>query len=321
VLTMVVRRLLLAVPTTLGVCTVLFFALHAAPGSPADRFVDPEMGVDLRETMERKFGLDRPLGVQYVKWIGAIVRLDFGYSFFEQRPVLQVLADAMPNTLLLCGVSLALVFGLGVLVGVAAGVGHRSRWGVLLDLPVMVLYAIPGFLVALALLLVFAYHWPLLPASGPYGIDYHDLSAAGRLLERVRYLLLPALALSLAPAAGVARYVRTAMIEALAQPHVRAARARGLSEMRIVVHHALRNALLPLVTLLGLYLPFLLSGTVLIESVFGWPGMGKLIVDAIGSQDFPVVLGNAVLYTFAVIGGNLLADVLYMVVDPRTRRS
>jgi len=318
---MVVRRLLIAVPTTLGVVTVLFFALHLAPGSPADRFVDPEMGIDLRETMERKLGLDQPLGVQYVKWLGAMTRLDFGYSFFEQRPVLQVLADALPNTLLLCGVALVLVFGLGIAAGVASAVAHRSRWGVVLDLPVMVLYAVPGFLLALLLLLLFAYHWPLLPASGPHGIDYHDLPAMDRIWERLRHLLLPAIALSVAPAAGVARYVRTAMLEALAQPYVRAARARGLSETRVVVRHALRNALLPLVTLLGLYLPFLLGGTVLIESVFGWPGMGKLIVDAIGSQDFPVVLGNAVLYTFAVIGGNLLADLLYLVVDPRTRRS
>ena len=318
-LSYVLRRLGLAVPTTLGVCTVLFAALHLAPGNAADHFTDPEWPYDVREAIERNLGLDQPLPVQYGKWLGAMARLDFGRSFSRHRPVLEVLTDAMPFTLALCGTSLLLVFALGIPVGVLSASRRGTRGEAVVHGGCLVVYAVPSFLLALLLLLVFAHQLPWLPASGPQGTDYHLLSPAAQVWDRLVHMVLPVLALTLAPAAGVARYTRASMLEVLEQPFVRAARARGLDERRVVVRHALRNALLPLVTLLGLYLPFLLAGSVLVESVFAWPGMGKLIVDAIGARDLPLVLGNAVLYTFAVIGGNLLADVLYAAADPRVR--
>ncbi len=313
------RRLLLAVPTTLGVCTVLFVALHLAPGSAADHYTDPEMPYDVREAIEHNLGLDEPLPVQYGKWLGAMLRLDFGRSFSRHRPVLEVLTGAMPFTLALCGTSLVLVFALGIPVGVFSASRRGTRGEAVVTGGCLLVYAVPSFLFALILLMVFAHQIPWLPASGPQSIDHHMLSPAGRLWDRCLHMVLPVLALTLAPAAGVARYTRAAVLEVMGQPFVRAARARGLDEGRVVVRHALRNALMPLVTLLGLYLPFLLAGSVLVESVFAWPGMGKLIIDAIGARDLPLVLGNAVLYTFAVIGGNLLADVMYAAVDPRVR--
>ena len=319
-LTFVARRLLLAVPTTLGVCTLLFFALHAAPGNPADHFVDPDMQVDLRQVMEHNLGLDRPLGVQYFRWIGAMLRLDFGYSFFEQRPVLHVLADALPNTLLLCGLAFVVIFGVGVFLGTLTAGWRGTALEAALTTASLVVYAVPGFILALLLVLVFAYWWPVFPSSGVVAVDHEFRSVLARFWDHLAHLVLPVIALSAAPAAGVARYTRASMLEVLGQDHVRAARSRGISGTRLLLRHGLRNALLPLITLLGLYLPFLLSGTVLIESVFAYPGMGKLTVDSILSQDFPVVLGNSVIYTFAVIGGNLCADVLYAFADPRTRQ-
>ncbi len=313
------RRLLLAIPTTLGVCTLLFFALHAAPGDPADRFLDPSSPTDIREAMSHTLGLDQPLGVQYLRWLGALLRLDFGHSFHQGRPVLTILLEAMPNTLVLCGTALVLMFGLGTLLGVVSALRRGSALDGALTLGSLVVYSVPGFWLAMMLILLLAYAFPIFPASSVTSIGHESLGVGGQLWDRILHLVLPAIALGVAPAAGVARYVRAAMIEALEQDFVRAARARGLGATRVVLLHALRNAALPLVTLLGLYLPFLFGGSVLIESVFGWPGMGRLIVDAIRQQDFPVVLGNAVLYTFAVIGGNLLADLLYAAVDPRTR--
>ncbi len=318
-LTYIVRRLLLAIPTTLGVCTLLFFALHAAPGSPADHFINPDMPPEIRDTMERNLGLDQPLVVQYFKWLGSMAQLDFGRSFFQQRPVLEILLEAMPNTLVLCGFSLLLIFGLGITLGVVSAVWRGSVWETISTVVSLLLYSMPGFWLALMLLLLLAYKFPIFPSSGASGIMASNLSGAGQLWDRLMHLVLPSLALGVAPAAGVARYMRASMLEVLSQEYIRGARARGLSEARVVGRHALRNAMLPIVTLLGLYLPFLLSGAVLIETIFGWPGMGQLIFNAIRQQDFPIVLGNTVLFTFAVIGGNLLADVLYAFVDPRIR--
>ena len=313
------RRLLLAVPTVLGVCTLLFFALHAAPGDPAVRFLDPRFPTDVRDAMSHNLGLDRPLGIQYVRWLGALIRLDFGHSFDQGRPVLVILGEAIPNTLVLCATALVLVFTLGIALGVVSALRRGTALDTGLTLGSLALYSVPGFWLALMLIMVFAYVLPVLPATGVVSWDHDLMPWYGRLWDRVSHLILPAIALGVAPAAGVARYVRAAMIEALAQDYVRAARARGLSPARVVLGHALRNAALPLVTLLGLYLPFLLGGSVLVETIFAWPGMGALMYGAIDGQDFPVVLGCGVLYTLAVVAGNLLADLLYAAVDPRVR--
>ncbi len=315
----VTRRTLLALPATLGVCTVLFFALHAAPGSPEDHFIHPDFPPDVADHMRHNLGLDQPLPVQYGKWLVSLLRLDFGHSFFQQRPVLEILGEALPNTLVLCGVSLVLIFALGVLAGVISAVWRGTLVDAVVTVGTLVLYSVPAFWLALMLVLLLAYRFPLLPATGMTGVGAEYLAPGAQLWDRLLHLILPAVALGVAPAAGVARYVRASMLEALGQDYVRTARAKGLSEARVVLVHALRNAMLPMVTLLGLYVPFLFSGSVLIETIFAWPGMGQLIVRSIENQDFPVVLGNAVLFTFAVIGGNLLADVLYALVDPRIR--
>ncbi len=320
-LTTIVRRLLLAVPTAWGVCTILFFALHLAPGSPADHFISPDMPPDIRDLMEHNLGLDRPVLVQYGRWLGAMARLDFGRSFFQQRPVLEILLEVVPNTLVLTGVSLLAIFGLGVPLGVLSAVRRGTFWDGAVTVVSLVLYSVPAFWLALMLILGLAYLFPILPSSGMTSTGYEFMGPGEQLWDRVRHLVLPALALGVAPAAGVARYMRSSMLEVLGSDHVLGARARGLSGTRVVLRHALRNAMLPIVTLIGLSLPFLFSGAVLVETIFGWPGMGQLIVAAIFQQDFPVVLGNTVLFTFVVIGSNLLADLVYAWVDPRVRLS
>jgi len=318
-LTYIARRLLLTIPAMLGVCTLLFFALHAAPGSPEDHFIHPDFPPDIADTMRENLGLDQPVVVQYGKWLGALLRLDFGRSFFQQRPVLEILGEAVPNTVALCGVSLVLIFGLGIFAGVVSAVWRGKLLDGVITVGTLLLYSIPGFWLALMLVLLLAYKFPILPATGMTSTGAEYMTTGAQLWDRLLHLILPAVALGVAPAAAVARYVRASMLDVLGQDYIRTARAKGLSESRVVLGHALRNAMLPMVTLLGLYVPFLFSGSVLIETIFGWPGMGQLIVRSIQQQDFPVVLGNAVLFTFAVIGGNLLADLLYAFVDPRIR--
>jgi len=314
------RRVGAALLTVLAVVTLVFFAIHLAPGTPflpsGDRPLDPAVEAGLRA----RFGLDRPLGAQYVSYLGALARGDLGESFSQQRPVGEALAQALPNTLALAGSALAVDFVLGTLLGVlmAARAGRRSdRW---LGAVTLVVYALPTFWLGLLLLLAFGQwlHW--LPVGGVTDpVLYGALGFGGRMADRLRHLLLPALSLGLVGAAGTARFQRAAMLDALGQGFVRTARAGGLSERR-VLGHALRNALLPSITLLGLALPFLLTGSVVVETVFAWPGMGKLAADAIASRDYPVVLAATLVAAVLVVSGSLLADLLYAAADPRIRR-
>jgi len=314
------RRVGAALVTVLAVVTLVFFAIHLAPGTPflpsGDRPLDPAVEAGLRA----RFGLDRPLGAQYVSYLGALARGDLGESFSQQRPVGEALAQALPNTLALAGSALAIDFVLGTLLGVlmAARAGRRSdRW---LGAVTLVVYALPTFWLGLLLLLAFGQwlHW--LPVGGVTDpVLYGALGFGGRMADRLRHLLLPALSLGLVGAAGTARFQRAAMLDALGQGFVRTARAGGLSERR-VLGHALRSALLPSITLLGLALPFLLTGSVVVETVFAWPGMGKLAADAIASRDYPVVLAATLVAAMLVVSGSLLADLLYAAADPRIRR-
>ena len=316
------RRMAAALAIVFAVVTLSFFAIHAAPGTPflpdGDRPMDPVTVAALRS----RFGLDQPLPVQYTQYLAALARGDLGESFSQQRAVSRALADAIPNTVLLAGTALAIDFLLGLAIGVVQAARARSRLDTALTSATLILYSLPTFWLGLVLLLLFGQwlHW--FPVGGISDPVFHEaLSPGGRLFDRLRHLALPALTLGLVGAAGTARFQRTAMLEALGQPFVRTARAKGLGEMRVLLGHALRNALLPFITLFGLALPFLLTGSVVVETVFAWPGMGKLAADAIASRDYPVVLAAALVASVLVVAGNLLADLLYAAADPRVREA
>ena len=317
------RRLLQAVPLLLGIVTLLFFLLHLAPGDPASAFANPNVGPEVIEQMRRNFGLDRPLGEQYLRWLGAFLTGDFGYSFSQFRPVRQVISDALPATLLLGGVSLVLIFGVGVAVGVVQAVRQYSPLDHGLTFGTLFIYSMPTFWLGLMLVLAFAS--PVvpealrLPLSGMTSLDFERLSPVGKAADLALHLVLPSISLGLASAAAVARYARGAMLEVVRQDYIRTARAKGLSERTVILKHALRNALLPVVSLLGLFLPILFGGAVVIEVVFSWPGMGRLLYDSVLARDYPVVLAATFLFGVLVILGNLAADLLYAAIDPRIR--
>lgn len=310
------RRAAAALAILLAVVTLVFFAIHLAPGTPflpeSDRPLNPAVEARLRT----QFGLDAPLPAQYARYLGALARGDLGESFRQQRPVAAALADAIPNTLLLALAAMLVDFG----VGIALGVFQAARAGRLADTALtgasLALYSLPTFWLGLILLLVLAQwlHW--FPAGG-----VTDPVLGGSLGDRLHHLALPALALGLVGAAGTARFQREAMLRALGQPYVRTARASGATEARVRRHHALRNAILPAITLLGLSLPFLLTGSVVVETVFAWPGMGKLAADAINARDYPVVMATTLAATLLVIAGSLAADLLHAAADPRSRRA
>jgi peptide/nickel transport system permease protein len=315
-----------AVPIVLGIATLVFFVSDLAPGDPATVMIRPGMSEQVVRQIRTNFGLDQPVGARYVKWMGSLLHGDMGQSFTHGRPVRDVLMSAVPATLLLSGTALLLSFLLGIAAGVLQAMRQNGPVDSGLNVTLLFFYSMPSFWLALMLILVFSYaasnlwHWPFwFPASGMQSADYDLLSLGGRIQDRAVHLVLPVLSLTLVLTAGVARFVRSSMLEVVRQDYVRTARAKGLSERAVMLRHALRNALLPVVTLLGLHLPILFSGTVFIEEVFAWPGMGRLMVGAIHAQDYPLVMGGSILFALIVVAGNLVADILYAVVDPRVR--
>jgi peptide/nickel transport system permease protein len=321
-----VRRLLGAIPLVLGIATIIFFVVNLAPGDPVSLYTSPTVSAAAQEQMRVNLGLDQPVHVRYGRWMLAMARGDFGVSFSRGQPVADVVRQILPNTLVLSAAALSLAFVAGILLGVLQAVRQNSWADSILSVVALFFYSMPSFWLALMLILVFslgarnAWDWPIwFPASGMTSVDHAFLSPWGQIRDRAMHLVLPAASLALVLAAGVARYTRGSMLEVIRQDYVRTARAKGLSEGKVIFKHALRNALIPVITLLGLYLPFLFSGTVFIETVFAWPGMGKLVVDAILARDYPVVMAGAFIFAVMVVIGNLVADVLYSVVDPRIR--
>lgn len=313
------RRCAAALAIVFAVVTLTFVLVQLAPGTP---FISPDhpMDPEVVARLDTLFGLDQPLAVRYVKYLDAVVRGELGESFSQRRPVADALADVMPNTLVLGAAALCVDFVLGLLLGVYQATHRGQRRDAWLSGVTLFLYSLPTFWLGLLLLLLFGQwlHW--LPVAGTSDPALHAaLPWAGKLIDRLRHLALPALTLGLVGAAGTARYQRAAMLETLHQEFVRTARAKGVGERRVIWRHALRNALLPMITLFGLSLPFLLTGAVLIESIFSWPGMGRLAVTAIYQRDYPLVTATAMVAAAMVAAGSLAADLLYAWADPRIR--
>jgi peptide/nickel transport system permease protein len=317
----IVRRVLLAVPLLWALATITFFIVRLAPGDPLAMYYNPEIDPSVMEAVRERLGLDQPIHIQYVKWLGALAQGELGVSFKHHRPVAEILAETLPNTLLLAGLALALDLGLGVLLGVLAATRQYSFVDHFTSLLALFLYSMPGFWLGLMLIILFAMKLGWLPASQMESVDAEFLPAVPRFLDRAAHLVMPVFVLGIASAASVARYMRGSLLEVIRQDYVRTARAKGLPERKVIFGHALRNALLPIITLVGLYIPFLISGAVVTETIFAWPGMGRLTIDAIFSRDYPVVMAANLLAGVMVIFGNLIADVLYAVADPRIRHS
>lgn len=313
------RRLIALVPTVWLVVSLTFVVVQLAPGSYADSLDHPRMTPQARQAIRATYGLDRPVGEQYLLWLRAAVTGDLGTSFLFKEPVTAVIARAIPPTLLLAGSALLLELVLGIALAVAAARRPYGWFDRITSLLGLGLYGLPSFWVAGLLVLVFALWLGWLPASHMHAVDAAELAAPARLLDLVRHLVLPAASLGLVGAAAISRYLRSTLLEAGASRYVLAARARGLSERRVLWVHTLRPALLPVITVVGLSLPTLISGSVVVESIFSWPGTGMVLWRAAQARDLPLVMGLTLVGAAAVIVGNLLADVLYAVADPRAR--
>ena len=312
-------RLLQALGVVLLVATVSFVLAHLAPGDPF-AIDDPRMTEAMRAQLRASFGLDRPLAEQYLRWLGGAARGELGWSLSRHAPVAQVMREALPYTALLMGAGLLLAFAGGIALGAWQAARRGSRAERVVDTIALAIYAVPDFWLALMLLTAFTYWLPLFPPGGSESpLGDHPADALDRGLELLRHLALPAITLALLLAVAIARYQRSAMLEVLPADFVRTARAKGLPERRVMMRHALRNALLPVITLVGLSLPMLLGGALFVERIFGWPGMGEIALGAIASRDYALITATVVISGTLVAAGSLLADLLSAVVDPRVR--
>jgi len=310
---LVLRRAVEATPTLLLLTFLSFVLIHIVPGGPATAMLGDQATPELVAQINHALGLDKPLGVQYLIWLGHLLRGDFGYAYTYHETVLRLIITNLPRTLTLVVTAIAISHLIAIAVGIYQAT-HRNSWlDHVLTGAVYFLYSMPSFWLGIILVSIFAYKTGWLPAGGITNpTDAHPSLGA-----RAVHLVLPVATLVLLTVAGWSRYVRSSMIEALVQDYIRTAEAKGVSRGRLLVRHAFKNALLPLITLVGLSLPILFSGAVIIETVFNYPGMGLLFWDAAGSRDYPVLLGIVVIVGVLTVLGNLLADVLYGWADPR----
>ena len=315
----IIVGLLRGAAVVLGVVTLTFFLLHLSPGDPVQRLLGPTADSVQIASARSALGLDQPLAAQYVAWLGKAIRGDFGISIAHGRSAAGLLGEAWPATALLVLLSIALSWTLGILIGAwQANTRRRALDGWASTLTVA-LNAMPGYWLGMVLVMLFTYQLGWLPAFGATGLDAEFLTPGARLVDRLRHLALPLLTLTLIGLGGTARFSRAAMREIRDAPFLVAARGRGLSEKRVVGRHQLRNALVPVVTLLGLSLPALFSGAVFVEAIFAWPGVGQVLVQAVQARDYPVVMAAATISAVLVVAGNLLAEFLATLADPRTR--
>jgi peptide/nickel transport system permease protein len=316
-----VRRLLGMIPVLLWITVISFGIIQLAPGKPSDALADfnPKVSLEARERMAKLYGLDQPVHAQYLSWVSRVARLDFGRSFVDDRSVADKILERLPVTLTINVCSLLLVLLITVPLGVLSAVRPGGVFDRLTTVFVFIGYSTPSFWLALLCMAYFGVQLRWLPVSGLHSLDYESFGWLQRLADTAWHLVLPIGISAFVSLAGLSRYMRSSMVHVLQQDYIRAARAKGLAEPRVLFHHGLRNALLPVITLLGLALPDLIGGSVIAETIFSLPGMGRLFYDAVMARDYPVIMALVTIGAFLTMLGNLLADLAYAYADPRIR--
>jgi peptide/nickel transport system permease protein len=320
----VAKRLFFMVPLLLGITIICFAVMRLAPGSPTDMQtqMNPRGSAEFTERLRAMYDLDKPLHEQYLNWVGKLVRLDLGVSFStDRRPVADKILERLPITILLNVLSMLLILAVAIPLGVLSAVRQDSLFDRVASVFVFVGFAVPTFWLALLLMILFGVHLGWLPISGIRSLNAEYLPAGMALWDLVRHLILPVTLSAFGGLAGLSRYMRANMLEVIRQDYIMTARAKGLSERAVIYRHALRNALLPVITILGLSVPGLIGGSVIFETIFAIPGMGQLFYMSVMARDYPVVMGILFIGAVLTLLGNLIADVSYALADPRIRVS
>lgn len=317
-----IKRLLMMIPALLGITVVSFAVMHLAPGRPTDMMTDmnPQVTLEAKQRLIELYGLDKPVHEQYLSWLSRLTRLDFGRSFSpDRRPVLDKIAERLPVTLALNIASLLIILAISLPIGVWSAVRAGGVFDRVFTVLLFIGFAAPSFWLALLAMRLFGVELGWLPISGLTSLNYEQLSFGGKILDLARHLILPLIISTVGGLAGLSRYMRSNMLEVIRQDYLTTARAKGLPERIVIAKHALRNALIPVITILGLSVPGLIGGSVIMESIFAIPGLGQLFYGAVMSRDYPLVMGGLVIGAVLTLLGNLLADLAYAWVDPRVR--
>ena len=319
----ILRRILSIIPMLFGISIITFSVIHLAPGKPTQLMtaLNPKVSLEVRERLEKLYGLDKPLPVQYLEWLKRMIKLDFGKSFIDGRNVSDKIKERLPITLSINILSLLIILGIAIPIGVISAVKQYSSLDRFTTFIVFIGFAIPSFWLALLLMYLFGVKLNLLPISGLYSWNFSSLPFSEKISDLAKHLILPVSVASFGGLAGFSRYTRGNMLEVIKQDYIKAARAKGLPERVVIYRHGLKNALLPVITLIGLSIPGLIGGSVIMESVFAIPGMGRLFYESAMSRDYSVVMGILTIGAFLTLFGNLVADILYAWVDPRIRYS
>lgn len=309
------------IPVLIGITVISFTVIHLAPGKPTDLMLrlNPKLEYEAREKLERIYGLDKPLHIQYFNWIKKLARLDFGKSFIDNRPVIDKIAERLPVTILINTLAMLAILVFSIPIGVKSAVKRGSFFDKVTTVFVFIGFAAPSFWLALLLMSFLCVRLGVLPVSGIVSLDFENLAFPQKFFDVARHLILPVSVASIGGLAGLSRYMRQSMLGAISQDYIRTARAKGLPEKTVIYKHALRNALLPIITILGLSVPALISGSVILETIFGIPGMGRLMVEAVFTRDYNVVMAGLFVSALLTLAGNLIADIAYVYADPRIR--
>ncbi|MGG1573535.1 ABC transporter permease [Fictibacillus sp. NRS-1165] len=310
----VIKRIVGALPLLFLISIIAFLLVNLMPGNPVDMMIDTTISGAELEKKKEQMGLNDPLPVQYAHWLKEILSGNLGYSYSKNEPVKEMIADRVPATMLLMGLSLLLSLLIAIPIGVLSATKQYSTWDYLLTFFTLAGVSIPTFFLGLSVIYVFAVKLGMFPTG-----TMSTPGVEGSLLDRIWHLALPMVVLGLHGAAVYTRYMRSSMLEIIKQDYIRTARAKGTKERKVIFVHALRNGLIPIVTLMGLSIPTLFSGAVITEQVFSWPGVGKLMVDSVFSRDYPVLMSLILITSLLVVIGNLIADILYSVVDPKVK--
>jgi peptide/nickel transport system permease protein len=318
-LKIIAKRFMGLVPVFFGITLISFFVIHLAPGKPTDiqTSLNPKVSYEARIKLEKLYGLDKPVYLQYANWLKRFVTLDFGRSYTDDRQVSEKIAERLPVTVLINALALMLILGVGIPLGVISAVKRGSLWDRLTTIFVFIGFSTPEFWLALLLMSLFGINLGWLPFSGIRSLDFDYFSITGKALDIVRHLVLPVFLSAFGSLAGISRYMRTSMIGVIGQDFIRTARAKGLDEYAVIYKHALKNAILPVITLVGLSIPGLIGGSVIFESIFAIPGMGRLFYESVMARDYPVIMGVLSIGAVLTLLGNLLADIAYYYADPR----
>lgn len=316
-----IKRLIYAFPVLLGITAITFAVMYFAPGSPADGITEFNMQVsaEAKERLVSLYGLDKPVYEQYWNWLKRVAVLDFGNSFKDGRPALQKILERLPATVLLNVLSVLLMLVIAVPAGVYSAVRPYCFAERMLTVTVFICFSIPAFWAALLLMTVAGLWLGWLPVSGLVSFNFDELSLPAKMFDVAKHLILPLIVSTLGSFAVLSRYIRSGMMDVLKQDYIKTAYAKGLTEKQVILNHALKNALLPLITIIGLSVPGLIGGSFIIETIFSYPGMGRLGYDAVMARDYPVIMGIGVISAFLTLLGNIIADVLYFAADPRIR--